>query len=995
MRLNDSPNSAPWSIQALRHPRSVFSLLAVIALSAAPMAQGLGTDQGRESEPNNTTVTADALSGSAGRIKGSLFNGVLLSQGADTDFYKFTAAAGSKIYAAIINTQTISGTDSVLAVIDVDGTTVLELDDQDGSLGGNSSSIAGTTLATGGTYFLRVTNFSVTSPMTVYSLYFAVRNPATLVAETEVNNNGTPQALPAAGYVSGVVDPLADTDTFTFAATAGDTVMLSMDLDPERDVITFNGRFGLGLFGTPANFLVISDAGTFDTIDSEAMALTIATTGLYQIYVDSAVATAGATQTYNLSAVIIPPSAGTITTYTNAVSTPLPDLALTSSTITIPDSKIIRNLRVIVDITHTLYPDLDVHLRSPSVNDNGLFTDVTLATAPAQTGPQNISMNDEDALPFGVFTVWNGTNWQTEASYRLHWLKGENTLGVWTLDIRDDLTANVGTLNSWSLVVEEEPALTGTVLYNEDFEANDGGYVSSGTGSEWEWGTPATPAQVLVSPFIASFLTAASGVNAWKTDLDNTYNISTTNILTSPAIDLAIAGGTGPLNLYWQQRYQTESNSFDRIWVRLTEVGNPANTAVVWSSDNANMSEANGSGASLGNLPQSAGWGRYSADITHFAGKTVNVLFTLESDSSVPYGGWAVDDVQVRTQDLCPSDPNKTEPGVCGCGTPDTDTDGDLLADCIDNCPAVSNAGQADGDGDGVGDACDNCPLVSNPLQEDGDGDGVGDACDNCPLNSNPLQTDGDGDGDADACDNCPLVANPLQEDGDGDSVGDACDNCPADSNVSQANGDGDSFGDDCDNCPSVTNAGQEDDDGDGQGDACDDCPTDPNPSICSFCYGDGSGTACPCGNESSPGSGRGCKNSKPGNNGCLLEAVNSVGGPSPSVSVTANDLGLKSSGMMQGSYCIFFQGTGQANGSMGQLNPAFDGIECVGGAIVRLGRITTMGGTNTLAGIAGVAGLAAASQTLYYQTAYRNAVSFCTPATLNTSNALSVKWQP
>jgi subtilisin-like proprotein convertase family protein len=957
----------------MRHPRSVFSLLAVIALSASATAQAVGTDQGRETEPNNTTATADALSGSAGRIKAALFNGVVGAQGTDTDFYKFTAAAGSKIYAATINTQTLGTTDSVLAVIDVDGTTVLELDDQDGSLAGSSSSIAGTTLATGGTYYLRVTNFSLTAPMTVYSLYFAVQDPTTLVAETEVNNNGTPQPLPASGYVSGTIDPVADNDTFTFAATAGDTLYLSLDWDPERNLTTFDGRLALGTFGTPPNFLLINDTGTFDTIDSDTHCLTVQATGVYQVYVDSATATGGPTQTYNFSLVRVPAATGTITTYTNAVATPLADLALTSSTITIPDSKIIRNLRVVVDISHTLYPDLDVHLRSPSVNDNGLFTDVTLFTgAPPQTGAQIVSMNAEDALPFGVFTIWNGVNWQTEASYRLHWFKGENTLGIWTLDIRDDLAANVGTLNSWSLIVEEEPALTGSVLYNEDFEAGDGSYVSSGTGSEWEWGTPATAAQTLVSPFIASFLTAASGVNCWKTDLDNTYNISTVNVLTSPSIDLAIAGGTGPLTLYWQQRYQTESSSFDRFWVRVTEVGNPANTAVVWSSDNATMGESNGSGASLANLPESAGWGRYSADITHFAGKTVNVLFTLDSDSSVAYGGWALDDVQVRTNDLCPADPNKTEPGVCGCGVPDTDTDGDLVADCLDNCPLVSNPLQEDGDGDGDGDVCDNCPAAANPGQEDGDGDAAGDACDNCPAAANPLQEDGDGDGDGDACDNCPLVSNAAQDDGDGDGDGDACDNCVG-----------------------VSNPGQEDDDGDGQGDACDDCPTDPNPAICSFCYGDGSGTACPCGNESSPGSKRGCKNSKPGNNGCLLEAVDNLGNPGPSVSVTTNELGLKSSGMLQGSYCIFFQGNARVNGGLGQLAPGFDGLECVGGAIVRLGRITTMGGTNTLAGVAGVAGLAATSQTLYYQTAYRNSVSFCTPATLNTSNALAIKWQP
>jgi len=37
--------------------------------------------------------------------------------------------------------------------------------------------------------------------------------------------------------------------------------------------------------------------------------------------------------------------------------------------------------------------------------------------------------------------------------------------------------------------------------------------------------------------------------------------------------------------------------------------------------------------------------------------------------------------------DSCPDDPKKTEPGACGCGVVDTDTDNDGVADCLDKCP--------------------------------------------------------------------------------------------------------------------------------------------------------------------------------------------------------------------------------------------------------------------------------------------------------------------
>ncbi|MCG8404944.1 MAG: endonuclease [Phycisphaerales bacterium] len=41
--------------------------------------------------------------------------------------------------------------------------------------------------------------------------------------------------------------------------------------------------------------------------------------------------------------------------------------------------------------------------------------------------------------------------------------------------------------------------------------------------------------------------------------------------------------------------------------------------------------------------------------------------------------------------DACPDDPNKTEPGICGCGVPDTDTDIDGTPDCNDLCPNDPN----------------------------------------------------------------------------------------------------------------------------------------------------------------------------------------------------------------------------------------------------------------------------------------------------------------
>jgi CSLREA domain-containing protein len=94
--------------------------------------------------------------------------------------------------------------------------------------------------------------------------------------------------------------------------------------------------------------------------------------------------------------------------------------------------------------------------------------------------------------------------------------------------------------------------------------------------------------------------------------------------------------------------------------------------------------------------------------------------------------------------DLCPADPNKHAPGLCGCGLPDTDVDGDGAPACLDLCPndpgkqapGLCGCGVADGDTDGdlVPDCLDNCGGTANLDQADANGDGVGDACAPAPA---------------------------------------------------------------------------------------------------------------------------------------------------------------------------------------------------------------------------------------------------------------------
>ncbi|MEQ1646079.1 MAG: PPC domain-containing protein, partial [Pyrinomonadaceae bacterium] len=347
-----------------------------------------------EVEPNGTTATASPIAGTQAVVRAPLFpNG-------DIDFYSFTAVAGERIYvAAMTSFSAGSSTDSQLTVLASDGTTVLEFDDDNGSFAGLSSTIAGVTIPSNGTYFIRVNDFTAgTTSERPYELYFR-RQSAAPTAETEPNDTpATANVLPGSGHVSGARNPAAATeqDWYSINLNAGDTVMLSLDLDPERDTVNFNGRLGFALFGDAANqILVVDDAGTGDispnpNIPSEAMFMTVKTAGTYFAFVDSAsAAVGGPTATYNLSVTVFPatPEGVNCTTYTstNVPQTIGPGTGLVSSTITVPGNPRIADLDVDIQLNHALMADIDTSLRSPAGNDNGIFTDIGAAVIGGQT----------------------------------------------------------------------------------------------------------------------------------------------------------------------------------------------------------------------------------------------------------------------------------------------------------------------------------------------------------------------------------------------------------------------------------------------------------------------------------------------------------------------------------------------------------------------------------------------------------------------------------
>jgi len=224
--------------------------------------------------------------------------------------------------------------------------------------------------------------------------------------------------------------------------------------------------------------------------------------------------------------------------------------------------------------------------------------------------------------------------------------------------------------------------------------------------------------------------------------------------------------------------------------------------------------------------------------------------------------------------DVCPNDPDKLEPGQCGCGNPESDFDLDGICDVFD--PDDDNDGVPDGLDtapqdpfacrDADGDGCDDCVSGIDAPADDGvdfdadglcdsgdpddDNDGIMDTMDSAPFDSFLC-----GDFDADGCEDCVSGSYSPGADGldtdadglcdlgdpddDGDGVADALDSAPLNAFVC-----GDSDGDGCDDCSSglvdlandgtdtdgdgLCDLGDPDDDGDGVADAEDSAPLDP-----------------------------------------------------------------------------------------------------------------------------------------------------------------------
>ncbi len=186
------------------------------------------------------------------------------------------------------------------------------------------------------------------------------------------------------------------------------------------------------------------------------------------------------------------------------------------------------------------------------------------------------------------------------------------------------------------------------VLYQSDFEADNGGL--TGTG-DWQWGVPTSGPGA-----------AYSGTKLWATNLAGNYSNNSNSTLTLPVLNGLASGAKlefwhwhyfeGTTTLYDGGNVKVSTNG-GGSWTVITPVGGYTGTAYA-------------STPGVGGQPifgrQSEGWARKEFDLSAYAGQNVILRLHFGSDGSLNYAGWYVDDIKVYAPatGVC----GQPEPGV-------------------------------------------------------------------------------------------------------------------------------------------------------------------------------------------------------------------------------------------------------------------------------------------------------------------------------------------
>jgi hypothetical protein len=227
--------------------------------------------------------------------------------------------------------------------------------------------------------------------------------------------------------------------------------------------------------------------------------------------------------------------------------------------------------------------------------------------------------------------------------------------------------------------------ITTVAIADEDFEANDGGFLSTaGTLSTaiWEYGAPTS------GPGAGN----SGSANVWATVLDGNYGVNYNDAyLTTPSYQIP---ATGAELSFWYWQNNESSCLFD--YTKL-QIDDGSGFALL----------ADGDSCSVG-LAEASSWTNVTIDLSAYAGQAVTIRFWHDSDSSASaYPGTYIDDFSITNSAIVGDDDNDGYVDSCG--------------DC-DGADASINPGAAEVCGDGIDQDCDLADLVTD-LDSDGESD--------------------------------------------------------------------------------------------------------------------------------------------------------------------------------------------------------------------------------------------------------------------------------
>jgi hypothetical protein len=255
--------------------------------------------------------------------------------------------------------------------------------------------------------------------------------------------------------------------------------------------------------------------------------------------------------------------------------------------------------------------------------------------------PFKYSVNGVDAgVPFPVDGFFTGvisndstTTLEFETTFDFSEF-GEYTIDAWT-ELENDSDINN---DSFSFTITNIPVVT-DLPYFTDFEDWDGGWKKEeeiSMNSTWDYGEP-------VGPIISS---AASGINAWVTNLSGNYNNSELSYFVSPCYDFTDLNEDPVIN--FSVNYNTELN-WDGGWLEGSIDGGMTWSKIGSMGTGVNWYNFNNTIQNLGDVwaGNSNGWLIAENTLIGFAGESdCRFRFAFDSDGSVNnYDGIGVDNV--------------------------------------------------------------------------------------------------------------------------------------------------------------------------------------------------------------------------------------------------------------------------------------------------------------------------------------------------------------